>query len=217
MKALRNSLKAGLVGWLILVGGGCGVFDRPEPVRQNYNFALRVPGLPPVGDGAVLAVAYFDCEPQFATGEFVYRVGEFAWESDYYHQFLDAPASLVTEVTRRWLGGSGRFREVGMPGLVGGVDGRLEGRLLALYGDFRPGVEPAAVIRLQFSLLGPKGRGEILWSRVIERRVVLQSRTPQALMEAWDRGLEQILSEVVDGVGKSVSPGGGAVGSPSAR
>jgi hypothetical protein len=89
-------------------------------IRQYVLEATR-PGQPAETQSqAVLAVNRFAIDAAFADNSFVYRLEEFAYESDFYHRFLIAPAVMVTEQTRLWLARSGLFECVAIPG------GRLE-------------------------------------------------------------------------------------------
>lgn len=195
-----------LLAVLALLFPGCMSLEKPEPAREDFTFNPLLPRQPPAPTGPTLAVAYFACEPQFASGEFVYRISDLQWESDFYRQFVDSPATLVTELTRSWLAGSGRFREVGTPGLLKDSSARLQGRIVELYGDFRT-AEARGVIGLEFSLWRRGAQGDAwLWSKNFRRSVGLPERTPGGLVRAWDQGLAEILAELTTEVSRSLAP-----------
>lgn len=191
----RGVLLGGILAGGLVLFGGCRLFDRPEPVRESYNFALRLPSRPPNPTGPILQVAYFESEPQFGTGEFVYRISDFEWQSDFYHHWMDSPATLLTEWTRRWLAGSGQFREVGIPGLLEGASARLQGEILDLSGDFRQPNNPQANLSLRMTLEGTAKHGKPIWTRTFHRKIALTERTPRGLVNAWNLALEEILTE----------------------
>jgi hypothetical protein len=190
---LRTGL---LLACFALLLSGCLNLERAEPTRESFDFSPQLPRLATPSQGPILLVSYFAAEPQFATGEFVYRVSEVQWESDFYRHWVEAPATLLTDWSRRWLSGSGHFRDVGTPGLLAGSQATLQGRIIELYGDFRT-ESPSAVITLAFHLQPGGTKPEVpFWSKTYRRSIPLAQRNPASLVEAWSRGLEEILREV---------------------
>jgi cholesterol transport system auxiliary component len=191
-----TGLRWGIMSGLGLLLSGCLSLERTEPSRQSFDFAPQLPQAAAPDQGPTLLVSYFATEPQFATGEFVYRISDVQWQSDFYRHWVDAPAALLTDWTRRWLAGSGRFRNVGTPGLLAGSQANLQGRIVELYGDFRA-ESPTAVITLAFNLQpgGTKAQTPI-WAKTYHRSIPLTRSSPDALVEAWNRGLEEILRDL---------------------
>ena len=73
----------------------------------------------------------------------------------------------------------------------------LEATITELYGDFRPGKAPAAVLAMQFTLIDDSGgRPKVVLERAIARRVDLSSESPGALVRGYGDALGQILDEL---------------------
>jgi hypothetical protein len=66
-----------------------------------------------------------------------------------------------------------------------------------LYGDFRPGRAPEAVITIQFRLMDLTGISpRPILERTIGRRVRLSEQSPEALIHGYGEALGEILAEL---------------------
>ena len=73
----------------------------------------------------------------------------------------------------------------------------LEAVVTELYGDFRPGRTPAAVITVQFALVDLTGATPtVVLERSIGRRVDLSQASPDALVRGYGQALAEILAEL---------------------
>jgi uncharacterized lipoprotein YmbA len=73
----------------------------------------------------------------------------------------------------------------------------LEVMVGELYGDFRTGNLPAAVVSAQFVLIDQAGvRPRVTYERTIARRVQLAEASPDALVRGYSTALAQILAQV---------------------
>jgi hypothetical protein len=74
----------------------------------------------------------------------------------------------------------------------------LEATVAELYGDFRKGRPPAAVLAMQFALIDQAGaRQRVMYESTIARRVDLPQASPDALVRGYGKALEEILSQLV--------------------
>jgi cholesterol transport system auxiliary component len=162
--AIRNSQSAikmrVLAVALVLSAGGLFGCAQSQPPRQYYLLAAERPpaaeGAAPAGaERGVLLVRSFRVAPAFAGRQLVYRVSDFRYETDYYHQYLVPPGEMLAERTRDWLASSGLFRQVIGAGSAVPPTWTLTGDVSALYGDFAGPGAPTAVLEIRFSLLGP--------------------------------------------------------------
>jgi cholesterol transport system auxiliary component len=129
--------------------------------------------------------------------QLVYRVTEFRYETDYYHQFVTLPGVMITEKTRNWLADAGLFRQVVPPGSPVVPTYILDGNVTALYGDFTDPSAPMAVAEIRFSLLSSPGSGEnVIFSRTYRATTPLTARTADAVVAALDRDLTEILTRL---------------------
>ena len=96
-----------------------------------------------------------------------------------------------------WLDRAGPFKTVAQPGGVAPAPYALEAVVTELYGDFRPGQPPAAVMTVQFALIDLSGpTSTVVLERIIGRRVELPQATPDALVRGYGQALGEILTEL---------------------
>jgi ABC-type uncharacterized transport system auxiliary subunit len=174
---------------------GCG----PKPYnKRHYYLAVDRPYETARADNElVLEVRTFTIDSAFDSKGLVYRKDEFEYESDFYNEFLVWPAMMITEKTRTWLLQTGLFARV--------LDGAshlqpthtMEANITALYGDFREGVAPAAAMEISFFLIENDPTEEsLIWAKAYKGSCEMSTRTPKALVEAFDRCLANTLLEL---------------------
>ena len=136
----------------------------------------------------------------FAGNALVYRMNDVQYVSDPYHAFIADPAAMLGNRMADWLNRAGPFKTVAQPGSAQSVASApylLEATVTELYGDFRPGVTPAAVITIQFALIDVNGpRSPTAYEGTIGRRVEIGETSPDALMRGYGKALTEILSQL---------------------
>jgi hypothetical protein len=65
-----------------------------------------------------------------------------------------------------------------------------------LYGDFREGRPPAAVLVMQFALIEQVGPPHLIYGRTVARRVDLPRASPDALVRGYGTAFAEILSQI---------------------
>jgi len=129
---------------------------------------------------------------------FHYQKASQRFEADYYVNFITDPANIITGTLIDWLSREGSFATV--------VDGSspvqtsrtLEGRISALYGDYRQPRAPKAVVRAKFFLLDESGAdARVLFSREYEQVEPMSKMAPDALIDAWGAALDRIYDALV--------------------
>ena len=118
---------------------GCSGMKQPYPAKRHFGLDTgerAEDGEKATPRAQTLRVRRFRVAPPYNNREFTYKVGASEYKTDYYHEFIAAPASLVTAQAIRWLSNSGVFREV-MPGSSAADDAYLlEGTVTVLCGDY---------------------------------------------------------------------------------
>lgn len=158
---------------------------------------------------SVVEIWRFDVSPGSDGREFIYRVSELEYKSDFYNQFFRPPGALLTEVASRYLDNSGLFQDVLSPSSQGGSDYYLEGNVVELYGDYR--AAPKAVMQIQFFLIQytsetTEGEGtDIVFTRTYRSEQPLASESPNDLMQGWNLALGDILGELARDLGDTVN------------
>ena len=135
--------------------------------------------------------------PAFAGTALVYRMGDVQFTPDFYHAFIAEPGPMLGALMAEWLDRAGPFRTVSQPGGAVAAPYLLEAVVTELYGDFRPGRVPAAVMTVQFTLVDLTGATPaVVLERFIGRRVDLEAASPEALVRGYGQALGQILGEL---------------------
>jgi len=146
---------------------------------------------------SILQVRKFRISTAFENKGFVYRKEDQLYQSDYYHNFFIAPAGILTEQTMRWLDQSRLFQHVvdSSSHLTGQYI--LEGRVAALYGDYRNKKYPKAAMEIQFFLLrDDPSQTQVVFQRNVRRDMPIDTAAPEALVVGWNSALSGILEEL---------------------
>jgi cholesterol transport system auxiliary component len=184
---------------------GCG---RMSYSKRTYILdAARQPEPGQAESLATLDVRRFTIDSAFADKGFVYRRGEHEYESDFYNQFLISPAVMISEKTRHWLCRSGVCERVLVPGSRIESTHTLEANITDLYADVRDKSSLRAVMGLRAFLITNNNADEsVILGKRYRASCPLQSDTPEALVEAFDKCLAEILTSLEKDLKKELSP-----------
>jgi uncharacterized lipoprotein YmbA len=138
----------------------------------------------------------------YAGNALVYRLDDVQYVSDPYQAFIAEPGAMLGSRMAEWLGRAGPFRAVAQPGITRPARYVLEATVAELYGDFRQGRPPAAVLTLQFALIDQAGaRPKAVYEGTIASRVDLPQASADALVRGYGKALAEILSQLVPELG----------------
>jgi len=141
----------------------------------------------------------------YARSELVYRLDDVRYASDPYHTFVAEPGAMLGSRMAEWLDRAGPFSLVAQPGSARPASYVLEASVAELYGDFRAGQPPAAVLAVQFALIDQGGvRPRVLYERSIARRVDLPKASPEVLVRGYGTALAEILAQVASELGAQI-------------
>jgi uncharacterized lipoprotein YmbA len=133
----------------------------------------------------------------FAGSAFVYRMDDVRYVADPYEMFIAEPAEMLGSRMAEWLDRAGPFKSVAQPGSTQPASYVLEATVTELYGDFRGGTPPVAVMSVQFTLVDLTGvRSTTVFDRTISRRVEITKASPDALARGYGKALSEILAEL---------------------
>ncbi len=187
---------------LAVLCSGCA--GRRPSAKHQFVLAATRPA-PPARQphDVTLAVRDFTIDPVYEGRGLIYRKSESEYESDFYNEFVIAPQALLASQTRNWLSRSGMFRTVLEPGSLVEPTHILESTVLALYGDFRDRNLPRAVMEIRiFLIAGTRAQPQVVFTRDYQASHEAQAPTGGALVAAFDRCLEQILSALEEDLGQ---------------
>ncbi len=196
MTGKTRSFSNSIVLVCLIVFSGCGSRQAYDKKYYILNADRQAESAPAETD-SILEVSRFTIDSAFGGKGLVYRTGEFEYESDFYNEFLVSPAAMITDKVRNWMSGSGRFKTVLDPGSRVDPTHVIEGNITALYGDFRDESSPKATIEMRIFLLRSAAGGQsvAVFGRKYQSTVGIESRGPEGLVGAFDKCLEDILSE----------------------
>jgi len=175
-----------------------GCFGRSAPHTETYVIDPPAPATAPASSHPqTLRMGNVRVAPAFASPALVYRMDEVQFTPDFYHAFIADPGPLLGAAMAQWLDRAGLFKTVFQPGSAVTAPYALEATVTQLYGDFRPGQKPAAVMTVQFTLVDLSGPSAVVvLDRFIGRRIDLPEATPDALVRGYSQALGEILTEL---------------------
>ncbi len=188
-----------------LVVSGCGQSAITE--RQYYVLDTVRAGKPAtIHTDATLRLRRFNVDEAFSSRGLIYRIDEFRYEPDYYHQFLVLPGVMITEEARDWLASSGMFGRVTAVGSRLESTYLLEGNVIALYADFTNKSAPEAVMEIRFFLLvGPETGESVALSETYRAVAPIAGNTATAVVGALSKDLADILTRLEADIAKVVA------------
>jgi len=186
-------LVAALVGSTFL--GGC--LSRPAPVKQTFLIESAAPPVVAKTQPGTLRVRTFNVGSAFRGKAFVYRETDLKYESDFYAEFLVAPAAMLGEGTARALERARVFARVVAPGAPPDGNFVLDAFVDALYGDARSGSPPAAELGVTFYLSRADAATPVpFWSKQYRKSAPVASKTPEAYVAALSIVFGEITAEL---------------------
>jgi cholesterol transport system auxiliary component len=167
------------------------------PMAKTLSAAARRPETLRMGNVRVAAA--------YGGNALVYRMDEVQYTSDPYHAFKAEPGAMLGNRMAEWLDHAGPFDAVAQPGSAQPAAYVLEATVVELYGDFRKGRRPAAVLAMQFALIDQAGvRPQLVHERTIASRVKLSNASPDALVRGYGEALTEILSQLIPDLGAAI-------------
>jgi cholesterol transport system auxiliary component len=184
-----------------VVIAGCSI-GKPIPQATTYVIELPVAAPAAARRPETLRMANVRVAAAFAGDALVYRMDEVRYTADPYNAFIAEPALMLGSRMAEWLDRAGPFQSVAQPDSVRAASYILEATVSDLYGDFRSGHAPAAVVTVQFALIDLMGaKSKVVLERTIGRRVAIQQATPDALVRGYGEALAEILLQLVPNLG----------------
>jgi len=178
------------------LSGGCS-FSRPAPVKQTFLIESAEPPAAAKPHPGTLRVRAFNVAAPFRGKSFVYRETDLKYESDFYYEFLVAPAAMLGEGTARALDRAHVFARVVAPGAPPEGDYVMDGFVDALYGDIRRENAPAADLAVTYYVSRADAATPVpFWSKQYRRTIPVAAKAPEAYVAALSLAFSEITAEL---------------------
>ncbi|MGE4299642.1 MAG: ABC-type transport auxiliary lipoprotein family protein [Desulfovibrionaceae bacterium] len=182
---------------VLALAAGCGPAIKQQAPDKIY-FVLEAPrpvDAPRVQAplGGALTVRKLSVSPAYESRELLYRAAEGRLQPDYYNQFIVPPEDMASQAVRQWLGDTGLFAGVGLPGSGMRNEFVLEGGLTALYGDFTA-PQAKAVLKAQFFLFLARGSYDLVLHKEYSEAIPLRERSAAGLVAGLNTALGNVLA-----------------------
>jgi ABC-type uncharacterized transport system auxiliary subunit len=176
---------------------GCTAFTRQAPIRQTFLLETPMPPAVARPQPGTLRVGTINVAAPFRGKTFVHRVSDLRFETDYYVEFLVAPATMLTEQTARALDHAKPFARVAGAGSGVDADWTLDGFASALYADLREAGKPMAELDIAYYLT-PTAENEQtpVWTHQYQQRVPMRDASAAAYAEALNKAFANIVTEL---------------------
>jgi cholesterol transport system auxiliary component len=194
-------------GSIVVTLAACSI-GRPLPQVTTYivdpPFEVRPSAVPRLPQS--LRVGSVRVAATYAGSGLVYRLDDVRYVTDAYHVFGADPGAMLDSRMADWLGRTGPFSNVVPPGSTQPAPYVLEVTVGDLYGDFREGLAPAAVVSMQFILIDQASpRQKVAYERTIVSRVKLPKASPDALVRGYGTAIAEILLQVATDLNAAVA------------
>ncbi|MCE2572651.1 ABC-type transport auxiliary lipoprotein family protein [Motilimonas eburnea] len=169
-----------------------------KPVEQptTYVMVAEPPSMQLKQIKPTLRLDYVRSTAPFNQTQMVYRMDEVKFESDFYNRYISEPADIVGNQVGLWLERAGLYGTVTQPSIRTPAEQILQIVITKLFGDFREGLPPAAVMEMQFVLIENKDvRPTTVLEKTYISRVELDAKTPAALAKGQGQAMTHILQQ----------------------
>ena len=135
--------------------------------------------------------------PRYHGREFIYRLSNVRYQTDYYNLFLVSPGALLAEETGQWLAQGGPFERVIAASSRVRATHLLEGTVVLMEGDFRNVGAPKAALGVSLTLIDQTAiLPTIVFQKHYTQFMALSNTAPATLVEGWNKALQSILTGV---------------------
>ena len=186
------------VGLFLFGLAGCVNLTRDSLPRQLYALNIETAPAPErvIIPGTVLKVRAFQEIPRYHGREFIYRLSNVRYQTDYYNLFLVSPGALLAEETGQWMAQRGSFERVISASSRIRATHLLEGTVVLMEGDFRNALAPNAALGVSLTLIDQTfNPPTIVFQKHYAQFVALSDTAPATLVEGWNKALQTVLTD----------------------
>lgn len=191
----RSLASAFLVAAAAASLGACSI-TRPSPVKQMY--LLEPPPATAVTPQSphTARIGTVTVGAPYRDRTFVVREADLRFETDFYHEYVVAPAPMIAEAIARSLSDARVFAKVIPPGAPPEAEFTIDAFVSSLYADNRDPKAPAAELAITFYVSRADRPVAPLWSKEYRRRSALTAPSAETYTAAQSASLGEILAEL---------------------
>ena len=169
---------------------------RPTPVKEMY--LIEPPAATAVTPASPLnaRIGTVTVAAPYRDRTFVVREAEGRFESDFYREYVVAPAPMIAEAIARSLGEARVFAKVIPPGAPSEAELTIDAFVGALYADNRDPKAPAAELAITFYVSRTDQALAPVWSKEYRKRATMASPSGANYIATQSASLGQILAEL---------------------
>src|SRR5262249_17031018 len=185
------------VAWGAAVLTPTSCLSSPALAPRTYSIDPPVSHSPVSTGSVILALARVEVTAPYSGQSLVYSTGEHGFQRDPYAKFVAPPSSLFTAAIRGYLANADFVRDVVAPGDSKLWAATVEVAVSKMEGELRPGGS-SAVLMMRIRVHSGPGSAhepaEILL-KTYTATIPVARATAQHVVNAWNQGLENIMTE----------------------
>jgi cholesterol transport system auxiliary component len=198
------------IAWGAAVLGATSCLSGPAQAPRTFSIDPPAPQSPVSTGSVILALARVEVMAPYSGQSLVYSTGEHGFQRDPYAKFIAPPSSLLTAAIRGYLANADFVRDVVAPGDSKLSAVTIEVAVSKLAGELRVGGSSAVLvmrIRVRSSPGSDHELSEILIKNYTASIPIAQA-TAQAVVNAWNQGLENIMAQFQSDLRTSLAAAG---------
>ena len=131
---------------------------------------------------------------------FLYRINEYQYLTDYYNGLLVPPAEQLETTLTNYVKNSSKFT---IQSNALSASNILRVQLNEFYADYRDNKNPQAIINMRF-VLSRSGDNKIILDKTFTQKAALQTKNTEGLLAAWNIGLQNILTNATKALNQCI-------------
>lgn len=182
----------------------CAKLEQNYPVRNFYVIdAQRSSSKALYTSKKTLEINRFNISPKYSGREFVYKVSENKYVSDFYNQFFKSPETLLNSETYGWLTESGIFKNVISGSIEVETDYILDANISDIYVDIRNPGDTKSILSIQFFITEETPTDtKLIFNKNYREEITAEDRSAESFVKGWNTALESILTSLENDIEK---------------
>ena len=191
----RSLASALLVAAAAAMLGACSL-TRPSPVKQMYLIEPPPASAVTPTSPYTARIGTVTVGAPYRDRTFVVREADLRFETDFYHEYVVAPAPMIAEAIARSLAEARVFAKVIPPGAPPEAEFTIDAFVSSLFADNRDAKAPAAELAITFYVSRTDRALAPMWSKSYVKRKPMASVSAEQYVAVQSASLGEILAEL---------------------